>query len=136
MNQSIAQPPQGASKPSFEIKKSEITIYAPMIYMAPCVMFLMRADTLHGQVGGGWALEMQSFFGPCEMASSRQTSAHPLPLAHVMYQKPYAQGRINHRCTGGFMYKSPPLRGLRVHTSILPYVCIAYHHTYVCIHIC
>ncbi len=27
-------------------------------------MFLMRADTLRGQVGGGWALEMESFFGP------------------------------------------------------------------------
>jgi hypothetical protein len=28
----------------------------------PCVMFLMRADTLRGQVGGGWALEMESFW--------------------------------------------------------------------------
>jgi hypothetical protein len=35
-----------------------------MIYTAPCVMFLMRADTLRGQVGGGWALEMESFLGP------------------------------------------------------------------------
>jgi hypothetical protein len=26
-------------------KKTDITIYAPMIYAAPCVMFLMRADT-------------------------------------------------------------------------------------------
>ncbi len=51
------------------IKK--ITIYAPMIYKAPRVMFLMRADTLRGQVGGGWALENREFFGPCEMASSR-----------------------------------------------------------------
>jgi hypothetical protein len=41
-----------------------MTIYAPMIYTAPCVMFLMRADTLRGQVGGGWALEMESFLGP------------------------------------------------------------------------
>jgi hypothetical protein len=24
-------------------------------------MFLMRADTLRGQVGGGWALEISSF---------------------------------------------------------------------------
>ncbi len=24
-------------------------------------MFLMRADTLRGQVGGGWALEMECF---------------------------------------------------------------------------
>ncbi len=27
-------------------------------------MFLMRADTLRGQVGGDWALEMESFLGP------------------------------------------------------------------------
>ncbi len=38
-------------------------------------MFLMQADTLRGQVGGGWALEIESFFKPCEMASSRKASA-------------------------------------------------------------
>ncbi len=27
-------------------------------------MFLMRADTLRGQLGGDWALEMESFLGP------------------------------------------------------------------------
>jgi hypothetical protein len=27
-------------------------------------MFLVRADTLRGQVGGGWALEMEIFLGP------------------------------------------------------------------------
>ncbi len=27
-------------------------------------MFLMRADPLRGQVGGGWALEIESFLGP------------------------------------------------------------------------
>jgi hypothetical protein len=41
-----------------------ITIRALMIYTAPCVMFLMRADTLFGQVGGGWALEIESVLGP------------------------------------------------------------------------
>jgi hypothetical protein len=35
-----------------------------MIYTALRIMFLMRADTLCGQVGGGWALEMESFLGP------------------------------------------------------------------------
>jgi hypothetical protein len=35
-----------------------------MIYTAPCVMFLMRADPLRGQVGGSWALEIESFLGP------------------------------------------------------------------------
>jgi hypothetical protein len=35
-----------------------------MIYTAPCIMFLMWADTLRGQVVWSWALEMESFFGP------------------------------------------------------------------------
>jgi hypothetical protein len=43
------------------------TTYAPMI-SALCIMLWMRA--YHpGQVGGGWALEIESFFGPV-MASS------------------------------------------------------------------
>ncbi len=33
---------------------SKLAIYAPMIYTVPCVRFLMRADTLRGQVGGVW----------------------------------------------------------------------------------
>jgi hypothetical protein len=35
-----------------------------MIYTAPCLMFSMRAYPLRGQVGGGWALEFESFLGP------------------------------------------------------------------------
>jgi hypothetical protein len=35
-----------------------------MIYTAPYVMFLMRADPLREQVGGGWALEIEPFLGP------------------------------------------------------------------------
>ncbi len=35
-----------------------------MIYLAPCVMFLMHADPLRGQVGGGWALEISILLGP------------------------------------------------------------------------
>jgi hypothetical protein len=42
-------------------QKSIIAVYEPMIYTAPCIMFLMRADPLWGQVGGGWALEIKSF---------------------------------------------------------------------------
>ncbi len=41
-----------------------LTIYTPMIYTAPCVMVLMRADTFCEQVGGGLALEIESFLGP------------------------------------------------------------------------
>jgi hypothetical protein len=29
----------------------KLTVYAHMIYTAPCVMFLMRADALRGEVG-------------------------------------------------------------------------------------
>jgi hypothetical protein len=36
----------------------------PMIYTAPCIMFWMRAYPLQGGVGGGWALEFESFLGP------------------------------------------------------------------------
>ena len=41
-----------------------LTIYAAKIHTALCIMFLMRAFPLRGQVGGGWALEMESFLGP------------------------------------------------------------------------
>jgi hypothetical protein len=42
----------------------ELAIYGPMIYTAPYVMVLMRADPLRGQVGGGWALEIETFLSP------------------------------------------------------------------------
>jgi hypothetical protein len=32
-----------------------------MIYTAPYVMVLMQADPLRGKVGGGWALEIETF---------------------------------------------------------------------------
>ncbi len=35
-----------------------------MIYTALCVMFLMRADTLRGDVGGGVGAGNLEFFGP------------------------------------------------------------------------
>jgi hypothetical protein len=35
-----------------------------MIYMALCVMHLMRADALRGEVVGGLAQEISSFLGP------------------------------------------------------------------------
>ncbi len=40
------------------------TTFAHMIYTAMCIMFWMRAYPLLGQVGGGWALEILSFFVP------------------------------------------------------------------------
>ncbi len=41
-----------------------IAIYAPMIYTAPCVCFQCGQHPLRGQVGGGWALEIETFLGP------------------------------------------------------------------------
>ncbi len=58
----------------FEIRNHayKITIYAPMICTAPCVIFLMRVDTLRGHWASGRRLGPGNgeFFGPCEMASS------------------------------------------------------------------
>ncbi len=38
-----------------------LAVYGPIIYTAPHIMFLM-ADPLQGQVGGGWALEIDTFW--------------------------------------------------------------------------
>ncbi len=65
--------------------KTPYAIYAPMIHLAPCIMFWMRAYTLRGQVRGGRALEIETFLGPLK----------------------WHRADINHRCIGGFMYKSP-----------------------------
>ncbi len=48
--------------------RTVLTIYAPMIYTAPCVMFLMRADALRGEVWGWLALEISSFVGPVKLS--------------------------------------------------------------------
>ncbi len=37
------------------------------------IVFLMRADPLRGQEGGGWALEIETFLGP-EMATSEASA--------------------------------------------------------------
>jgi hypothetical protein len=41
-----------------------VTIYAPVFYTGPCIMFWRRGYTLRGEVGGGWDLEFPSFLGP------------------------------------------------------------------------
>jgi hypothetical protein len=40
-----------------------LAIYAPMIYTATYEMCLMRAEPIRGQVGGVWALEIETFLG-------------------------------------------------------------------------
>jgi hypothetical protein len=62
----------------------KITIYALMIYTAPCEMFLMWADILGGEVGGWgwrwksrvlWALvKLHEPIGECYLGPRRQQS--------------------------------------------------------------
>ena len=71
-----------------------LTIYDPMIYMAPYVMCLMGANPLQGP-WKGWAQKSRNFHGPT------------LLMAQVMdfsHQTHYIQGRINQRSIGNFMY--------------------------------
>jgi hypothetical protein len=56
-----------------------------MIYTAPYVIVLMRADSLRGQVGGGWAQEIKTFLGPVKwhravrrVPFGKQKSGHQL----------------------------------------------------------
>jgi hypothetical protein len=43
------------------------TTYAPMIYTAPCVKFLIWADRLHGELGGGGGGGAGNREFPCEI---------------------------------------------------------------------
>ena len=62
-----------------------------MIYTAPCIMFLMRADTLRGQVGRGWALEIESFLGPVKWHRAERRVLFGAQKSSI----------------GGFMHKNP-----------------------------
>jgi hypothetical protein len=53
------------------VNDSILTIYSPMIYTAPCIMFWMRAYPLARGSGRGLGPGIREFFGSCEMASSR-----------------------------------------------------------------
>jgi hypothetical protein len=103
-----------------------ITIYAPMNYTAPYVIF--DAGSIHylGKWEGVGPWKSRVFLGPVKRHRADRRGpfgAQPLPTCRsngcFPHQKHYARGRINHRCIGGFMYKSPPWRGLHVHTSII-----------------
>ncbi len=69
------------------------TTYGPMIYMGLYIMFLMRANPLLGQGGGGLALGIRLFWAKMALASLLFISesqkveisrAQPPPLALVM----------------------------------------------------
>jgi hypothetical protein len=79
------------------------------------VMFLMRADPLGGPVGGGWALEIESFLGPVKWHWAGYASAiwgpknlrlpGPTPPTcpkneSARIKNNYVQGHINHRLSG------------------------------------
>jgi hypothetical protein len=70
-------------------RRITLTIYAPVIYTAPCIMFWMRVCTLRGEVGGGWALEFPSFLSPVKweragrrvpFGAQKIPGPNPLPL--------------------------------------------------------
>jgi hypothetical protein len=44
------------------------TTYGPLINTALHVMLLMRANPFRGQVGGGWSLEISTFWAPVALA--------------------------------------------------------------------
>ncbi len=92
-----------------------LAIYAPMIYTAPCIVFLMRADPLRGQMGGGWALEIERFLGPLKWHQANRRvpfGAKKLEISmdqpphtclsngSACIKNPYVQRHINHRCIG------------------------------------
>jgi hypothetical protein len=86
-------------KKNLHIKKLSLStwglaIYAPMMYKAPYVMFMMRADPLRRQLGGGWALEIETFLGPVKWhravrrvpfgdQKGKFPRPSPLPIAQV-----------------------------------------------------
>jgi hypothetical protein len=77
-----------------------VAIYGPTIYPASCVMFLLRANALRGQVGGGWALEIEISLGPLkwhrafrrvpfEAQKSRLALVMHLPASKTLHTGPY-----------------------------------------------
>jgi hypothetical protein len=81
---------------SKEVHRYIIAIYGPMIYMAPYVMVLMRADPLRGQVGGGWALEIETFWA---------VGNDIKPLGRVPFG---GQTKFLGQCSKFFFLHSPP----------------------------
>ncbi len=64
-------------------------IYAPMIYTTSYLMFWMRADPLRGQVGGYWALEIETFLDPVKW----HWAVRRVPLLYVTGQ--YEKDRLH-----------------------------------------
>jgi hypothetical protein len=50
-------------------------------------MLLMRADTLRRQMGGGWALEIETFLGPVKWHRAVRTAGTYLPYMQIRFHK-------------------------------------------------
>ncbi len=77
---SSPSPPPHLGPAILQLEDSRVhkTTYAPMIYTAQCVMFLMGADTLCGEVGGSWRWKSRVFWAPnCTRLSARAISQGP-----------------------------------------------------------
>jgi hypothetical protein len=65
-----------------------------MIYTAPYVMLLMRANPLRKQVGRGWALEIETFLDPVKWHRAVRrvpfgAQAMDLPALKALLTGPY-----------------------------------------------
>jgi hypothetical protein len=79
-----------------------------MIYMAPCIMLLMRAASITWARRRVLGLGNPDFLGPLKWhRANRQVPYGAQKSPKSLHQKHYAQGRINYRCIGGCIYKSP-----------------------------
>ncbi len=73
-----------------------------MIYTAPCIMFWMRAYPLGGEVGGGWALEFESFLGPVKWHRADRR----VPFGAPKNSSEMSQGEIYNVCLEKICEKS------------------------------
>jgi hypothetical protein len=87
----------------------------------PVCNALMGANPLRGQVGGGWAMEIETFLGPIKwhrtvrrvpFGAQKSVDFQGPTLSHLpslwicTHQKHYVLGHINQRSIGSCMYMS------------------------------
>ncbi len=77
-----------AEQTTIRLKVDEEVKVQKMVYVPVYVMFLMRANPLRGQVGEGWALEIETFLGPVKFHRA---------VRRVSFGAQKSRGRINHR---------------------------------------
>jgi hypothetical protein len=75
-----------------------VAIYAPMIYTASYIMFLMQKDPFRGQVGGGWALEIETFLGPVKWHRAQKSRVSQCVHISFTYFMPWRPLLLMRRC--------------------------------------